>query len=957
MLWQCLTGELPFKGKGPVDIMRRVVDEGPDLGSGSSGTSRDLITLAERCLEKDPHRRISSAGEFADELDRWLRGDPLLVRPITSGERLWKWVKRKPAWAALGAALIMGGLVSLGQWQRAEQAVDSLTESNAQLTQSLAQAEATSLASEARLHVIEDPTRALLLAVESVELTERSGQGVLPETAAALTETLQRVGGVDISPFGPRPSLQNDGFIDRAPALNYPVRVSPDGQWALVLDHCTDASIVTAAVFDLKNRSSEPIHRWTYLDGPNVRRAEGWLSGSRRFITVDPEGRVRLWTPRLKGLLKKPASAPDSRLLGRFGVSGTLVRVALTSAGEGTLSCKAVFEQESATLLRHYHIDPAEGESVQLVREQELTDTFARGKTNWHLSPCHRWAVGQDHQVMRLVRLSDRDSSRVDEWTFPGEKMWFSPTFSVDGRWLALRHSVRALEIIDLDRNTAAEAAVSRRELFVHAGAIEPIAFSPDARWVAAGGRSAEVTVASTDGRSIRKLKVRGENVLGVQFSPDGNWIGAGSREGAVTVWPMAALTEGAEPLVLRGLPTPALDIAFSPSSDSLVASGMSSHFRHWPRFEDRVGRIPDVLPGRADAIQDLALSPDKRWIALACAIDHADAKRDKGLVKLIDVTGGEEEQVLGFHSHAASGVAFSANGEWMASTGIDGFVNVWNLAETVSQFNKDTSSIPPRHVFDLSYTRLQYLRRVAFHPRGTLYATCGDGILFEWDLNARHPASTVREHRLHSIGYLLPDVTVSPNGRWLAVAGHGWDLKTPEGGPQHGNMVLLYDVSEPNTMTLIAALPAEFFGETSVRFSRDNRWLASGSAGHGALVWDLHANDIAASRVEAPVSAHLLGDVAFSDDGRFLGLAGSDGRVHLWDWRSQQRPRTIVTGNAESALAWLDNSRLMVGGVAGRIAVWETSVEELKSMARAVAGRELSSKERESLSLGLARQ
>ena len=63
-----------------------------------------------KCLEKDPSHRYSSAGALGEELDRWLRGEPITARPASAVTRTVKWARRRPAVAAL---LIMTGLATL----------------------------------------------------------------------------------------------------------------------------------------------------------------------------------------------------------------------------------------------------------------------------------------------------------------------------------------------------------------------------------------------------------------------------------------------------------------------------------------------------------------------------------------------------------------------------------------------------------------------------------------------------------------------------------------------------------------------------------------------------------------------------------------------------------------------------------------------------------------------------
>ena len=116
VLFDLLTGQPPFKSATIVETLTRVTKEPartPTMLNKRVG--RDLETICLKCLEKDPAKRYQSAAAVAEELQRYLQGEPILGRPVSSSERAWRWCRRNPVLSALSAAsLILLTTVAIG---------------------------------------------------------------------------------------------------------------------------------------------------------------------------------------------------------------------------------------------------------------------------------------------------------------------------------------------------------------------------------------------------------------------------------------------------------------------------------------------------------------------------------------------------------------------------------------------------------------------------------------------------------------------------------------------------------------------------------------------------------------------------------------------------------------------------------------------------------------------------
>lgn len=109
ILFELLTGEPPFRGAPTMVIDQVLHDEPVSPRRLNTFVPRDLETITLKCLEKDRARRYLTAEALADDLGRWLRGEPIVARPLGSVARGRKWCRRHPVAAIVALVLGVGG--------------------------------------------------------------------------------------------------------------------------------------------------------------------------------------------------------------------------------------------------------------------------------------------------------------------------------------------------------------------------------------------------------------------------------------------------------------------------------------------------------------------------------------------------------------------------------------------------------------------------------------------------------------------------------------------------------------------------------------------------------------------------------------------------------------------------------------------------------------------------------
>jgi eukaryotic-like serine/threonine-protein kinase len=321
ILYTMLTGRPPFQGSNTLHILEQVRSQEPvPLRRLVPHLPRDLETICLKCLEKQPTHRYASAADLADDLQRFLEGEPIRARPAPAWERGWKWAKRRPATAGLLAAVVVlaavGVALVFGLWRGAEAQVE--TEMKAKnLAREKEQEEARGR--QENLHLLANVTldhglnlcargevnHGLLLLARALTLAEESQASEWARVARVNLAVWRR------RLVTPRASLHHDDWA-------WAVAFSPDGNTAL-----TGGKDCVARRWN--TRTGRPIgaplhHRhpvWAVSFSPDGRTI---LTGSGD--DEKHEGEARLWDAASGEALSPPLPHPDEVHVAVFSRDG-----------------------------------------------------------------------------------------------------------------------------------------------------------------------------------------------------------------------------------------------------------------------------------------------------------------------------------------------------------------------------------------------------------------------------------------------------------------------------------------------------------------------------------------------------------------------------------------------------------------------------------------------------------
>jgi WD40 repeat protein/tetratricopeptide (TPR) repeat protein len=658
ILYEMLTGRPPFRGETPFETIRQVLDgEVVAPAALQPKLPRDLDTICLKCLHKAAPRRYPSAEELADDLKRYLDGEPIKARPAGRLERAVKWARRRPTLAALLAMTVVAAaaLIGLGVWshravtRRAEEAEAAKKEADAALAEGTRRLVRLNVANGSRLLEDEDYLGAMLWFAEALRL-EQGG----PER-----EAMHRVRLRIVSRRCPRLTRvwPHDAAVNDA-------AVSPDGR--VVVTGCADGLV---RLWDAQTgqAAGPPLDH-----GAPVRCLD--VSADGRQIATAGGPTARVW------------SAANGQA-GRVLAPGGRMLFVRFSPGGGRLLTGSSTGQARVW-------DPSSGAAVATVSVPGPVVTVAWGPDGRTFL-----AAGRDGTAQVAETETGQPVGPPLRHGGPLAHAALSP----DGRLAATAGEDGAVRLWEV--TTGAAAATLR-----HGGPVRHVAFAPEGRRLvtaSADGTAQVWDVAS--GRRVGMAARHGSDVLRAVFSPDGRWFLTTSDDNTARVWDADGGVALSPPLRDNATPTATL---FCPDGHRVLVASAGRLARLWDLVVPEDAAVVDATPGPEAEGPVTVTSADGRLLAvvntgqavrvrrasdrepvspplhseahISAAAFSPDGARlatgdEEGLLQVWEVaTGKALWERPPRHASRVRSLAFSADGAWVASGGEDDTAGVW---------------------------------------------------------------------------------------------------------------------------------------------------------------------------------------------------------------------------------------------------------------------------------------
>ncbi len=867
ILYELLTGRPPFRGETALDTVLQVMADDPVPPSKlRAKLPRDLETICLRCLQKDPIKRYETAGDLADDLQRFQNGEAITARPVGRWERGTKWMNRHPAATVMVAtsvatvALLLG--VSLYYNVELRAAADEV-EAKAHAAvdaQNIALAEKR-IANDERLKAEQQKVAADKARLEAEAQKLEAERGVY---------ALQLFKAAALGERDPQRALR---LLDNTRICKEELR---DFTWRYLRGQC----LVTEQVIEVHRGANgvPPVARLVHSpDGKSVATVSG----------LDPM--VRIYDIETKRLLFVLAGHKLAAHAVAFAADG---RTVATGGGDNTVMIWTL-PNESPPLAK------------QLAASLTLT-----GHTN------SVNAVTFSPDGLRLASAGADGSIRL--WDFPVMRGSGPPKLTStgvlkdhNGTVWALAWSDEALfsggsdgRVLHWELKPGGGKAV---ELFKMKKQVLALVASPDGNYLAAAGNAEqdedEPIIQLYRPLTDRKAGVlRGHTGLAVydlSFSPDSKRLVSGGRDGTVRLWDIATLQERA---VFRPEkePRPSIQdstqsirgVSFGHEGLSVISGGQDGAIRLWSFSGKREEAIE--LDVRAP-LTSAAMSGDGNTLVVGEKISR--------LVQVWKLGGPttpiepKPTRTLTGLSQPPLSVASNEDGSIVAAATTAGVY--------VSQDYAPFALIAKTSAY-----------AVAIHGNNLVYTT-EDGELKWVDVRSGKTRFTLAE----AIGR-LSIVAFSPDGKKLISAGGTtlqiWDTET-------GEMLFGQVLAHPRRITAVAVQPGDTAKEWALAISDEG-----GQVKVWEIVGKQHPAGEALIIKQRPSPAGLndaIGTLAFTVDGRTLASAGLDRSVRLRDPETGQE-RAALAGHTDVVLlvAFRADRVMLSVGREGVLRLWRAT-------------------------------